>query len=140
MDALLEALATSLAHSGPEYTLALGAIAIGAWISSKVLPVWQSLKMEQLELEKEREARKASDMRRLDQRDQERSKTEGRWLEQNERSMKLQEETNAAINAMKAALEMNNALLGDSKDRSRHMAMQVDEIHSIVAARKEGTA
>lgn len=140
MDALLEALATSLAHSGPEYTLALGAIAIGAWVSSKVLPVWQSLKMEQLELEKERESRKASDMRRLDQRDQERSKTEGRWLEQNERSMKLQEETNAAINAMKTALEMNNALLGESKDRSRHMAMQVDEIHSIVAARKEGTA
>lgn len=140
MDALLEALATSLAHSGPEYTLALGAIAIAAWVSSKALPVWQSLKMEQLELEKEREARKDFDMRRLDQRDQERSKTEGRWLEQNERSMKLQEETNAAINAMKAALEMNNALLGDSKDRSRHMAMQVDEIHSIVAARKEGTA
>ncbi len=140
MDALLEALATSLAHSGPEYTLALGAIAIGAWVSSKVLPVWQSLKVEQLELEKERESRKASDMRRLDQRDQERSKTEGRWLEQNERSMKLQEETNAAINAMKTALEMNNALLGESKDRSRHMAMQVDEIHSIVAARKEGTA
>lgn len=140
MDALLEALATSLAHSGPEYTLALGAIAIGAWVSSKVLPVWQSLKMEQLELEKERESRKASDMRRLDQRDQERSKTEGRWLEQNERSMKLQEETNAAINAMKTALEMNNALLGESKDRSRHMALQVDEIHSIVAARKEGTA
>lgn len=139
MDALLEALATSLAHSGPEYTLALGAIAIGAWVSSKVLPVWQSLKVEQLELEKERESRKASDMRRLDQRDQERSKTEGRWLEQNERSMKLQEETNAAINAMKTALEMNNALLGESKDRSRHMAMQVDEIHSIVAARKEGT-
>ena len=140
MDALLEALATSLAHSGPEYTLALGAIAIGAWVSSKVLPVWQSLKVEQLELEKERESRKASDMRRLDQRDQERSKTEGRWLEQNERSMKLQEETNAAINAMKTALEMNNAMLGESKDRSRHMAMQVDEIHSIVAARKEGTA
>lgn len=139
MDALLEALATSLAHSGPEYTLALGAIAIGAWVSSKVLPVWQSLKVEQLELEKERESRKASDIRRLDQRDQERSKTEGRWLEQNERSMKLQEETNAAINAMKTALEMNNALLGESKDRSRHMAMQVDEIHSIVAARKEGT-
>lgn len=140
MDALLEALATSLANSGPEYTLALGVIAIGAWVSSKVLPVWQSLKMEQLELDRERERRKAEDTRRLDQRDQERSKTEGRWLEQNERSMKLQEETNAAINAMKAALEMNNALLGDSKERSRHMALQVDEIHSIVASRKEGTA
>lgn len=140
MDELLEALATSLAHSGPEYTLALGSIAIGAWVSSKALPIWQTVKVEQLELEKERESRKASDMRRLDERDQERSKTEGRWLEQNERSMKLQEETNAAINAMKAALEMNNTLLGESKDRSRHMAMQVDEIHSIVAARKEGTA
>lgn len=140
MDALLEALATSLANSGPEYTLALGVIAIGAWASSKVLPVWQSLKMEQLELDKERERRKAEDTRRLDQRDQERSKTEGRWLEQNERSMKLQEETNAAINAMKAALEMNNAILGESKERSRHMALQVDEIHSIVASRKEGTA
>lgn len=140
MDALLEALATSLANSGPEYTLALGVIAIGAWASSKVLPIWQTVKVEQLELEKERERRKAEDTRRLDQRDQERSKTEGRWLEQNERSMKLQEETNAAINAMKAALEMNNELLGDSKERSRHMALQVDEIHSIVASRKEGTA
>lgn len=140
MDALLEALATSLANSGPEYTLALGVIAIGAWASSKVLPIWQTVKVEQLELEKERERRKAEDTRRLDQRDQERSKTEGRWLEQNERSMKLQEETNAAINAMKAALEMNNALLGESKERSRHMALQVDEIHSIVASRKEGTA
>lgn len=116
---------------------------------TQVMPAWKErderrMAMERerqaaaLDLERAREKRKAEDARRLDQRDKERSQTEGHWVELTERSLRLQEATNAAIDGMKSAMEMNNALLSESKERSRHMARQVDEMHGIIA-RREGT-
>ena len=89
-----------------------------------------------MELERSREQRKVDDAKRLDQRDQERSRAEGRWLELADHQQKLQEQTNLVIEGMRAQMEVNNALLAESKDRSRHMARQVDEMHGIIAHRE----
>ena len=143
MDELIGALAQSLAHAGPEWATVIIVTILGV---TQVLPAMKErderrMAMERerqtvaLELERAREKRKAEDARRLDQRDQERSKAEGRWLELGERSLRLQDETNAAIDGMRSAMEMNNALLSESKERSRHMAQQVDEMHGIIARR-----
>ena len=124
MDELMGALAQSIAHAGPEWATVIIVTVLGV---TQVLPAWKE--------RDEREARKAEDAKRLDQRDKERSQNEGRWLEQGERSLRLQDETNAAIDGMRSAMEMNNALLSESKERSRHMAQQVDEMHNIIARR-----
>lgn len=146
MDDLVAALAQSLAHAGPEWA---AVIILAVLFCTKVMPMWkdrddkrmamvEERQAAELELERAREKRKAEDARRLDQRDKERSKTEGHWVELTERSLRLQEATNAAIDGMKSAMEMNNALLSESKERSRHMARQVDEMHGIIA-RREGS-
>ena len=143
MDELMGALAQSIAHAGPEWAAVIIVTVLGV---TQVVPAWKErderrMAMErerqaaELELAREREARKAEDAKRLDQRDKERSQNEGRWLEQGERSLRLQDETNAAIDGMRSAMEMNNALLSESKERSRHMAQQVDEMHGIIARR-----
>ncbi len=144
MDELMGALAQSIAHAGPEWAAVIIVTVLGV---TQVVPAWKErderrMAMErerqaaELELERAREKRKAEDARRLDQRDKERSLTEGHWVELTERSLRLQEATNAAIDGMKSAMEMNNALLSESKERSRHMARQVDEMHGIIARRE----
>ncbi len=146
MDELLTALAQSIAHAGPEWAALI--LVTGLFVL-RVLPMLkdrddkrmamaEERQAAELELERAREKRKAEDARRLDQRDKERSRTEGHWVELTERSLRLQEATNTAIDGMKSAMEMNNALLSESKERSRHMARQVDEMHGIIA-RREGT-
>ena len=138
MDALLEALAQSLAHSGPEWVGAIGLIVTVGWSASQILPFWQTVRLEQLNLEKSREQRKAEDAKRLDQRDKERSVNEGRWIEQYEHANAVQEQTNEALSTLRAA-DTTNMLLQQSKDRSKEMGAKIDAIHSVVIHAKEGT-
>lgn len=144
MDELIAALAQSIAQAGPEWAALI--LVFGLFVL-KVLPMIKDRddkrlamaaerQAAELELAREREARKAEDARRLDQRDKERSQNEGRWLEQGERSLRLQDETNAAINGMRAAMETNNALLNESRERSRHLAEQMDEVHGAIIRRE----
>ena len=144
MDELIRALAQSIAHAGPEWA---SVIVVAVLAVTQGVPALKEYKTSRLELERERqsaqieldrarEERKANDAKRLDQRDQERSQAEGRWLELADRQQKLQEQTNLAIEGMRAQMEVNNALMSESKDRSRHMAKQVDEMHGIIARRE----
>ncbi len=144
MDELMKALAQSIAHAGPEWA---ALIIVAVLVVTQVVPALKEYKTSRLELERERQAaqvelersreqRKVDDAKRLDQRDQERSRAEGRWLELADHQQKLQEQTNLVIEGMRAQMEVNNALLAESKDRSRHMARQVDEMHGIIAHRE----
>ena len=156
MDELMKALAQSIAHAGPEWA---ALIVVAVLVVTQVVPALKEYKTSRLDLERERQAaqvelersreqRKVDDAKRLDQRDQERSRAEGRWLELADHQQKLQEQagrlesafmneqTNLVIDGMRAQMEVNNALLAESKDRSRHMARQVDEMHGIIAHRE----
>lgn len=144
IEELIKALADSIAHAGPEWATVVIVTVLGV---TQVLPAWKERderrmamarerQAAEIELERDRERRKAEDAKRLDLRDQERSKAEGRWLELGERSLRLQDETNTAINGMRAAMDTNNALLNESRERSRHLAEQMDEVHGAIVRRE----
>ncbi|WP_139652781.1 hypothetical protein [Raoultibacter phocaeensis] len=138
MEKVLDAVAGSLAQAGPEWVIALGALAIAAWVTAKGLPIYKATKLKRIEIEVERETRKAEEARRFDDREHERSAIAVRQVDAQERST-------ATINAMTAQMAMMNASLDESKCRSREMGMtvgamadQVDEIHDIVVGCKIG--
>ena len=137
MDEFLSALGQSLAHAGPEYVTALGMVAVVAWVASKAMPLYASHQAKRLEIEQARETRKADEAARQDERDRERAKLEGRWLEQYEHATQVQAQTNAVMAGVEAQMTTLNATLADSKDRSRSMADEVHEVHAAVVRRND---
>lgn len=135
MDDFFAAVGQSVAHAGPEYVTAVGVLAIAAWVASKAMPLYASYKDKRLDIERERERRKAAEEDNRERRDRERSEMEGRWLEQYEHSTLVQEQTNAVIEGIRAQMAVLDATLADSKDRSREMARQVSEIHGATVRR-----
>ena len=96
----------------------------------KLVPLYASHEDKRLDIEREREARKAKDAERRDVYERDRAKLEGRWLEQYERATTVQEQTNAVMGDVAAQMTVLNATLADSKTRSREMASEVHEIHA----------
>lgn len=129
MDELLGALAESIGHAGPQWCFALGVVAIAAWLVAKALPVFRDYKSGMLSIEERREERKAEEAKRRDDRDREMAKMNGQWIIVSEQSAK-------AMEGMTAQMQVLNATLSDSKDRSREMGRKIDDIHDVVV-RKE---
>lgn len=132
MDDLMAAIGASLAHAGPEYILALGTIAVAAWVAAKAMPLYADNRDKRLDIEAAREQRKAEESARMDERDRERAKLEGRWLEQYEHATQVQQQTNAVMAVVEAQMTTLNATLSDSKDRSRDMAKEMHEVHQVI--------
>lgn len=126
MDELIRGLSQSLAHAGPEWAVATVLMLIFA---AKGVPIIEKMADARVRVEEERESRKAEESARRDESERERSRLEGRWLEQYEHAVQVQEQTNAVMAQQTAQMELLNATLNDSKDRSRSMAAQVDDIH-----------
>lgn len=133
----------AMSSLGEGLLFTLGVISILAFVAVKAIPIYQSrlenksaVERERMEHEAEiakmREERKAKEEDRLAQRDLERSQTEGRWLAQNERWLALQEQTNTVVEGVREQMQINNALLEESKTGSHAMAVQVSEIHHKV--------
>ena len=120
MDELLAALAESLANAGPFYVLAFGAIVLF------VLKVWPSI----VEWVNRREDREDKREQRTAEHEREMAELNGKWLIVSEQSAK-------AMEGMTSQMEVLNATLQDSKERSRDMSSKVDEIHAIVTRDKE---
>lgn len=122
MDELMLALADSLAHAGPEWVLALGALAL---FGLKVVPILDQDRKSARELEARREERKAEESKRREEHDREMVELNGRWLVVSEQSAE-------AMRAMSAQMEVLNTTLNDSKEQSRSMGREVHEIHAAV--------
>ena len=130
MDELLLALSESLARSGPEWVFALGVLAVFAFKLTPVISRWAEA---HAGIEAKREERKAEEARMRDEHDREMAQLNGKWLVVSEQSAK-------AMEGMTAQMQVLNATLADSKERSRDMAREVHEIHAAtVPTRKEGT-
>lgn len=124
MEAVAEAVASSLAEAGPVYVLVFGAILLFVWQVWPRICEWVNRREDR---EDRREQRMADYQRESAERD-------GKWLMVSEQSVR-------AMEAMSEQMRVNNALLMESKDRSRDMGRKVDEIHSaVVPVRGEGTA
>lgn len=130
MDEIIRALAESLAHAGPEWAFALGVVAIASGVAVKALPIFRDYKSGQLSVEMKREERKAEEARRRDEHDREIAELNGKWLIVSEQSAK-------AMEGMTAQMQVLNATLADSKERSKAMAYELHEVHQAVVPRKE---
>lgn len=130
MDEILLALSESLARSGPEWVFALGVLAVFAFKLTPVISRWTEAHSG---IEAKREERKAEEARMRDEHDREMAQLNGKWLVVSEQSAK-------AMEGMTAQMQVLNATLADSKERSREMAREVHEIHTAtVPGRPEGT-
>lgn len=123
MDAMLDAIARSLADAGPAYVLAFGALVLF------VMKVWPTIS----DIMQRREDRADKQEQRMADYQRESAERDGKWLMVSEQSAK-------AMEGMTSQMQVLNATLQDSKERSRDMSRKVDEIHAaVIPPRGEGT-
>lgn len=133
----------AMAPSGPGWLLALLVALILAVLAFKVLPIYRDSLTRRddandrkvdagIELEKRREERKAEESASRERRDRERSEMEGRWIQQMERSVNVQSETNAVVSGIKASMDALEQAIGESRSRSAEMYDKVNVIHDHV--------
>lgn len=104
-----------------------------------LLPIYDRKVQAEIEIENKREIRKAEESRSREARDIERSRMEGRWIEQMERSINVQAETNRINESIRVEMESlraaNNALtetIQESREGSRTMLGKLDAIASFI--------
>lgn len=125
----------ALSASGPQWLLVVGVLALATIITIKALPLMRDVKAGELEINRQREQRKAEETRLRDERDREHSVNTARMVDAVNRQ-------SDASRAMAAALDAMTMRLDSSKERSAHMgeqvdemAQQVDEIHAATVRR-----
>lgn len=131
MDELLNGLLTSIADAGPGYVMVFGILIV---FVSKMWPDIMKFIAERdkqtSETEAKREERKAEEgNRRLDF-EKKSVELQGRWLEQYEHAVKVQEQTNSIISEVQLQLSIQNAALAESGKTS---ASILDEILAVRA-------
>lgn len=127
-----------LAANGPEWLIIGVTIAVVlAIIYFKIVPSILSVRERRISieekraevemgLERTREARKERESKSREQRDQERSKMEGRWIQSMEQQQQIQQDTNTAINGIKASMDVLASAIHTSQQGSQTMR---DELH-----------
>ena len=125
-------LVDALATQGPVWLFVIGVLLIMAFVAIKAMPFWKEVKNRQLDIESERERRKADEAKMRDERDRENAIIAARQVDAQERST-------AAINGITAQMAVMNGKLEASQHGSQHMgetvetmAAQVHEIHGAV--------
>lgn len=135
MDTAMMRIVDALAGQGPVWLFVIGVLCIMAFVAIKAMPFWQEVKSRQLDIEAEREKRKAEEAHMRDERDRENAAIAARQVDAQERST-------AAINGISAQMAVLSGRLETSQHGSQHMgdtvetmAAQVNEIHGAVLKR-----
>ena len=113
--------AMAAAGEGPMWLFALGVLVIAAVVAYKILPVVKECKLRAIDIEEQREQRKAEEARMRDERDRESAAI-------NARAVDAQERSTAAITAMTQQMAVMSGQLEMSRDRSAHMGGQIDDM------------
>ena len=129
MEEISRGVGTALSHAGPEWVTAIGIVLILAWAARQALPGYDSRANQRLQMELDREKRKAQESVDRAERERDNSRLQGRWLEQYEHATQVQEQTNAVMHEVSTQMNVLNATLSDSKQRSREMAVEMHEMH-----------
>ncbi len=124
-----------LSAFGPGWLFALGCLVILTGVVVKALPIWRDLKAAQLDIERQREERKADEARMRDERDRENSAIASRQVDAQERSTAAMTSMTAQMAAMEQALEVSRRGSQQMRDQVGDMAHKVDEIHMTVVRR-----
>lgn len=123
--------------AGPEwffFVLLLICIVLLVW--KGFMPIYERKVNADIDLEKQREDRKAEESKAREKRDIERSKMEGRWIEAMERSTALQEQTNVELNAIRTTNEALIEQIKESREGSRGMQDRLNSIEQFIKEKK----
>lgn len=123
--------------AGPEwffFVLLLICIVLLIW--KGFMPIYERKVNADIDLEKQREDRKAEESKAREKRDIERSKMEGRWIEAMERSTALQEQTNVELNAIRTTNEALIEQIKESREGSRGMQDKLNSIEQFIKEKK----
>ena len=123
--------------AGPEwffFVLLLICIVLLVW--KGFMPIYERKVNADIDLEKQREDRKAEESKAREKRDIERSKMEGRWIEAMERSTALQEQTNVELNAIRTTNEALIEQIKESREGSRGMQDKLNSIEQFIKEKK----
>lgn len=123
--------------AGPEwffFVLLLICIVLLVW--KGFMPIYERKVNADIDLEKQREDRKAEESKAREKRDIERSKMEGRWIEAMERSTALQEQTNVELNAIRTTNEALVEQIKESREGSRGMQDKLNSIEQFIKEKK----
>jgi hypothetical protein len=123
--------------AGPEwffFVLLLICIVLLIW--KGFMPIYERKVNADIDLEKQREDRKAEESKAREKRDIERSKMEGRWIEAMERSTALQEQTNVELNAIRTTNEALIEQIKESREGSRGMQDRLNSIEQFIKEKK----
>ena len=115
-----------LASDGPLWLLVAGFLVVTAFLAARFIPILRADKEGRLEIERQREERKAEEARMRDDRDCENAANASRMVD----AMNRQSDS---TQAMAAALNAVSARLDASQSRSARMGERVEENHETLA-------
>lgn len=127
----MNGLSASIADAGPGYVMVFGILIV---FVSKMWPDVMKFIAERdkrmSEIEAKREERKAEESNRRLDFEKKSVELQGRWLEQYEHAVKVQEQTNSIISEVQLQLSIQNAALAESGKTSASIR---DEILAVRA-------
>lgn len=115
----------AVSAQGPLWLFVAGVLVICAFIAVKALPVVRDVKRGELDIGRQREERKAEEVRLRDERERENAANAARMVDAMNRQADGDQAMAAALNAISARLDA-------SQGRSAHMGEQVDEMQDTL--------
>ena len=124
------------ASDGPMWLFAVGVLAILAVVLIKAFPMYRDFKTRQLDIESEREKRKADEARMRDERERENAAIAARQIEAQERSTAAMNAMTAQMAVMESRIEVSQQGSAYMKDKLDGMSVEVHDIHTAVVRSK----
>lgn len=124
----------SLGGSGPGWVFAIGVLIIVAAVAIRAFPIWKDVKLEKLKIEREREKRKADEVKLRDERDRESHAIARQQIDAQNNSTAALRAVTAQVASMEKSWEVSRHGSLLMQERIGDMAHKVDEIHIAVVA------
>lgn len=128
----------ALAADGPMWLLVAGLLVVAAFVAVRFVPIVKADKEGRLDIERQREGRKAEEARMRGDRDREHAATTARMVDAMNRQADGDQAMAAALNAITERLDASqgrSARMGERVEENHEtlatVAQQVDDIHAV---------
>lgn len=122
----------NLGGYGPAYLLVIGVLVVTVVLLIKCMPFWRDTQNKKLEIERDREKRKADEASMRNERDRENARIAQRQVDAQERSTVAMNAMTATIERLESRLEISQQGSSSMRDEMHDMAIEVHDIHTVV--------
>lgn len=129
----MNTLATAIAREGPAWIMAMMLAVVAVALLSKGVPAWTRFLERRAAVEEERERRKSRES-------DERSRTEGQWIQAIDRSNDVSERVASALDSSTRMIGQVSRKLDDDERRAERNERKLDRIEEHIVVLLERTA